>query len=252
MNKLFALIAILLASPALAQPAPPSANDDARIEVMSYAAGGIFHIKASPDTVQTLLFASGDQIRSVLVSDPSAYTITVAGSGDALSLKPNGANVIAMVNVRTEQRSYDLEVTTGTPGPVPSIIRFSYGEKPRPALPQQTAAPSKSEGVEWKLSGSKALRPAEVSDDGTKTYITWRTDQDMPAVFVLGPGNSERMVDGYVRGGLFTIDRLHTSLIFRIDNEVARAERIKKRGRHERRRDAAGRSAASSAQTDAG
>ena len=33
------------------------------------------------------------------------------------------------------------------------------------------------------------------------------------------------MVDGYVRGGVFTIDRIYRTLIFRIDKEKAKARR---------------------------
>jgi type IV secretion system protein VirB9 len=243
MKHLIAFLALLLAAPAIAQVPPSGPGEDSRVQLLDYASGGIFHVQTAPDTIQTVLLAPGEQIRSVIVSDPSTYAITVAGSGDAFSLKPNGANALTMVNVRTDQRSYDLELAASGTGPVASIIRFTYGDRPKPP-PMPTNTPiQKVEGVSWKLSGSRELRPADVSDDGVKTYIAWRSDQEMPAVFSVGPGLSERIVDGYVRNGLFTIDRVHNELVFRIDREVARAQRIKKRGRHERNRDSSPRSA---------
>jgi type IV secretion system protein VirB9 len=34
------------------------------------------------------------------------------------------------------------------------------------------------------------------------------------------------MVDGYMRNDIFTIDRVHQRLVFRIDKKLARAQRI--------------------------
>lgn len=229
------MFALLTAAPGIGQELPASTGEDFRIQTIDYGAGGIFHLQTSPETIQTVLLASGDQIRSVIISDPSAYVISVAASGDALTLKPNGANALAMVTIRTDLRSYDLELTASST-PAPSIFRFTYGDQPRQKAPTAEAPIRQAEGAEWRLSGSRALRPSEVSDDGAKTYIAWNQDQAMPAVFAAGPGSTERMVDGYMRGGRFTIDRVHDQLIFRMDNEVARAQRIKKRGRHDRTR----------------
>ena len=47
----------------------------------------------------------------------------------------------------------------------------------------------------------------------------------MPATFAFGPTGEEQMVEGYMRGGVFTIDRVYEQLIFRIDKDAARARR---------------------------
>lgn len=228
-----AITLLFAAAPLAAQVAAP--GDDARFQTIDYDGGGIFHVQTAADTVQTVLFARGEQIRSVIVSDPNAYQITVAGSGDSLTLKAAGPMSLAMVNVRTDQRSYDLELVAGKPGElVPSIVRFSYGERRAPAPPIAGDAIRKSPDITWRITGSKALRPLEITDDGDRTYIAWGKGQAMPAVFAVGVGDSEQMVDGYVRNGRFTIDRVHERLVFRIDKESASARRIRKKGRHDR------------------
>lgn len=78
----------------------------------------------------------------------------------------------------------------------------------------------------YKLSGAIELRPARISDDGTHTYITWASDQALPAVFAVTATGTEEMVDGYMRNDVFTIDRIHPQLVFRIDKKIARAKRI--------------------------
>jgi type IV secretory pathway VirB9-like protein len=77
----------------------------------------------------------------------------------------------------------------------------------------------------YKLSGELSLRPARISDDGTHMYLEWTEDQALPAVFALNARGDEEMVDGYMRQGIFTIDRVHNRLVFRIDKKSARAER---------------------------
>lgn len=78
----------------------------------------------------------------------------------------------------------------------------------------------------YKLSGAVELRPARISDDGTHTYIVWAPDQALPAVFAVTALGAEEMVDGYMRNDVFTIDRVHPQLVFRIDKKLTRAKRI--------------------------
>lgn len=78
----------------------------------------------------------------------------------------------------------------------------------------------------YMLSGSPVLRPVRIADDGTHTYIVWAEDQALPAVFAINAVGAEEMVDGYMRNDVFTIDRIHRRLVFRIDKEFARAERV--------------------------
>jgi type IV secretion system protein VirB9 len=78
----------------------------------------------------------------------------------------------------------------------------------------------------YRISGERALRPAQIGDDGVHTYIIWTEEQALPAVFAISPTGTEEMVDGYMRQGIFTIDRIHQKLVFRIDKKAAKAERI--------------------------
>lgn len=78
----------------------------------------------------------------------------------------------------------------------------------------------------YKLSGEKSLRPSRIGDDGVHTYIEWSEDQALPAVFAVNALGEEEMVDGYMRQDIFTIDRVHQRLVFRIGKKLAKAERV--------------------------
>lgn len=77
----------------------------------------------------------------------------------------------------------------------------------------------------WTVRGDRTLRPASISDDGVRTYLYWQPEQSLPAVFAVGPAGDEEVVDGYMRGGTFVIDRVHSRLVFRIDEKKAVAIR---------------------------
>lgn len=78
----------------------------------------------------------------------------------------------------------------------------------------------------YKLSGEKSLRPSRIGDNGVHTYIEWSEDQALPAVFAVNALGEEEMVDGYMRQDIFTIDRVHQRLVFRIGKKLAKAERV--------------------------
>lgn len=199
-------------------------GSDARVQIVDYASGALIRLQTAPATAQTVLFAKGERIRSAVLSVPDSYAIDLSGSGDGFVLKPNGAGALAILSVKTDTREYQFELMPGSPRDAPSIVRFAYGRSPLlPGLPNLAAAPESSN---WRLSGDKGLFPGSIRDDGHKTYLTWPNDQAMPAVFAIGPGGKEEMVEGYVRAGAFTIDRVYERLTFRIDRRTAKARRL--------------------------
>lgn len=90
------------------------------------------------------------------------------------------------------------------------------------------AADTNPEAKQWRyrVTGERALRPEQMSDDGEKTYLVWHPDHALPAVFAINDFGGEEIVDGYMRNGIFTIDRVYARLVFRIDRKVAKASRL--------------------------
>ena len=219
----FAALMLGFAGRALAQ----TDADDPRFRTFSYEAGSIYHIPTSPQAPQTVLFAPGEQIRTVFVSDPSAYQISVAAAGDSLTFRAAGSASLAAVSVRTDLREYQFELVPaiGPPSRVPQVVRFApiTTVTLAPALPAMP--PVLLADVVYRFKGSDVLRPSSIGDDGSKTYISWRQDQPIPAVFAVGPAGNEEMVDGYFRAGRFTIDRVYDRLVFKLDREITRVER---------------------------
>lgn len=209
-------------------PAQQASNGDPRIVALATQAGGLMHLPTSSDQTQTVLFPQGERIVSVILSDPSAYFVNVAGAGDSLTVRAANGYALAVMSVRTHTRTYEFELVAGTPGAatvVRLVSRLPGSTSALRPLPQAMAR----NGATYRYTGNRTLRPVSITDDGNKTYIEWGKDQALPATFGLGPTGDEQMVDGYMREGVFTIDRVYQTLIFRIDKEDAKAIRQEQR-----------------------
>jgi type IV secretory pathway VirB9-like protein len=125
-------------------------------------------------------------------------------------------------------------VQTGAGGWPESVSRFALselrsGERQYGSAAQIDAGAAAAQSVAaYRLSGEKSLRPVRIDDDGTHMYLEWGEEQALPAVFALNALGEEEMVDGYMRSGVFTIDRVHCALVFRIGKKRAQAKRVGK------------------------
>ena len=112
-------------------------------------------------------------------------------------------------------------------GPSPGMaynVRFTYpGSQPDSVADE---APVAEEEGRYKLSGTRSLRPSRISDDGRHTYIEWPRDRTLPAVYAIDPEGRESLVNGAMRDELFVIDSVVSKLVFRIDDNIARADRF--------------------------
>jgi type IV secretion system protein VirB9 len=197
---------------------------DPRILSLSSASSGTLYVRTAPDVVQTLLFAPGTRITAVELSDPRAFYVVVSGTADSLTLRGATLGGTAIMTVRTSSRTYEFSLGAGQGDEAPRIIRLvppmqnAQFSMPPPSGPGQ--------GRIYKMSGERSLRPKSIRDDGRKTFIEWASDQAIPATFAIGPTGEEQMIDGYMRGGLYTLDRVYDELIFRIDRKKANARRL--------------------------
>ncbi|MGH6785518.1 MAG: TrbG/VirB9 family P-type conjugative transfer protein [Novosphingobium sp.] len=212
--RLAAALSLALAGAAGAQ----TLDGDGRVAVVRFEEGAIVPLRSAAGNGLTIIFAPGERVQAFEVADPAALEVSLSGSTDSLLVKTLSAPGNPHLSVRTQLRNYTFHVQLGPPESATYVVRFAYG--PAPA-----AVPAGSVG-RYKISGTKALRPSRIGDDGVRTYLEWAPDQALPAVFALNPLGGEEMVDGYMRGGVFTIDRIHPRLVFRIDKKSAKAERV--------------------------
>lgn len=223
MKRLLSL-ALLLASPAMAQTPPVPNAGDARLRTIPYDAGQVFRLRVATGYQSTVIFSPEERVENVGIGDSDGWQVTLNGRGDALFLKPIRPNSATNMTVITDARVYNFELSSAyAPGAdTPFTLRFVH---PGPATPAPESPGAELSVGRYRLSGARTVRPAAVSDDGVRTYIEWRDQQAIPAIFAIDEAGDELLVEGHMRGGLYVIDAVHRTLLFRVDGQTARAGR---------------------------
>lgn len=219
-----ALPLALMGAAASWSAAPAWSQADDRIAELRAEEGAPLVLNTALLTAQTILFPAGEQIIDVIVSEPAAYETGVSLEGDSLVLVPASEIVFARLTVETEAGRYDFDLIPVDTGAAPLVVQVAHTGSAVP-LPPDIAQEVPPDTGQYRLSGERNLRPAAISDDGEKTFLSWHDGQAMPAVFGIGPSGEEEMVEGYMRGGFYTIDRTYGELVFRIDKKKAKASR---------------------------
>jgi type IV secretion system protein VirB9 len=226
--KRLVLLLMLLATPAAA-PTQPTPGDP-RLQTIRYDAGQVFRLRVATGYQLTIIFDPEERVENVGIGDSDGWQVTLNSQGDALFLKPLRPNSATNMTVITDARVYnfDLSSSYGPGADTPFTVRFQYADA---SAAPATAAASPLPGGRYRLRGARTLRPAAISDDGVRTYIEWRDQQAIPAIFTIDERGDEILVDGYVRDGMYVIDAVHQTLLFRLDRQTARASRNRVRSR---------------------
>lgn len=227
MNRLaIAFLALALPAQALAQVSPTPGMDDPRLQTIAYDPSRPVRLVAFPGANLTVMLLPGESIDRVVLSEGGMFDVRVTGSNDSLNIAALRRDAAATLLVDTSQRRYEFELDTGEGLAAAYLVRFVPPQTP--AMPASPPAPIEQAALtgEYRLSGEQALRPTRIGDDGERTYIEWGEYQSLPAVFGISPTGEEEVVDGYMRDGRFTIDRVYAELVFRIDRKKAAARRL--------------------------
>jgi type IV secretion system protein VirB9 len=226
-----AVLVAALAAGAAAQVSPSPSFDDPRLQTVSYDPSRPVRLVAFPDSSLTVMLLPGEQIEQVTVSDPLAFEAQATGANDSLNIRPLRPDATATLLVDTARRRYEFALATGQGLAAAYVVRFVGGVTAEATSPVSApAAATLPTTGEYRLSGEQTLLPSKIGDDGTRTYLEWAAYQSLPAVFGIGFNGEEEVVDGYMRNGVFTIDRVYSELVFRIDKKLARARRLERVG----------------------
>lgn len=225
---LLAAIAMLGVAPAGAQVWPTPGPGDRHIQFVDYSRDQVIVIEGAPGYQVTLELSPDEQVQNVAVGDSGAWQVTANRNGDHLFVKAVIAGVSTNMTVVTDLRLYNFELRPiSGRGEIPYTVRFRYPVAPSPF--EEPAPIAASEGV-YRLRGKQALRPSEMSDDGTRTYIRWPRDRSLPAVYAVNDAGQETLVNGMMReDDVFVIDSIAHKLVFRRDRQVATATRVRQR-----------------------
>ena len=222
--RALALLIMLAPAGLAAQVHPAPGSGDPRIQSVLYDADQVVQLQGTPGFQTDVEFAADEAIENVAVGDSAAWQVTPNRRGDHLFVKNLISGVTTNMTVVTSARIYYFELAPLSGGEMAYTVRFRYPNAQ--AAAEET--PANIEG-RYRLSGAQALRPSRIADDGVHTYIEWPHEASLPAVYALNSQGQETLVNGGMRDGLFVIDGISQRLVFRIDANVARADRVSPR-----------------------
>lgn len=231
-RAMLASLAFLVAMPAPAQtdplPPPPAPPGSVRMQTIDYVEDRVIVVQGTPGYQTTIEFGGDERIQNVSVGDSTAWQVTANKRGDHLFVKALSNGVSTNMVVVTDHRLYTFDLTPLT-GPISDMtyaIRFRYA----PPSDAGTTAIATTAG-RYRVHGTRALRPAAISDDGIHTYIEWPASATLPATYAIDGDGREIVAAGAMRDGVYVVDSVAPRLIFRRDRRAAYADRLRSNAR---------------------
>jgi type IV secretion system protein VirB9 len=213
----------LIAAPGLAQEGGAADRSDPRIRIVRPEAGQRVPLTAYPGLPLTILLQRGEEIRQVAIGEATAFDAVVSPKGDAVTVEALQPGARSSLNVRSDRAIYFFDLMTGHGAEASHIVRIEEAAQPQPFASGNPDIDTLA--YTYRLKGDRNIRPLTVADDGERTYVEWAKDQPLSAVFGIGATGEEEVVNGYMRGSLYVIDRVYPELVFRMDKDKAEAER---------------------------
>lgn len=202
------------------EPAPPTYVDP-RIRTVIFSDKEVVPIAVAAGYQLTVELGRGEHIENIAIGDSGGWLITPNKRGDFLFIKPLDDAHTTNLTVITEARTYLFELNTAQTADAPFTLRFHYEDAQ--AIEAQVTAATKP-GT-FRLHGSRAIKPAQMSDDGLKTTVILEPDQALPAIFAIDSDGKEMLLNGAMRDGRYVVDGIADQFILRLDKQVVRAVR---------------------------
>ncbi len=205
---------------------------DHRVHVISYQPDQVYKMDGHYRYQSAIEFEKDEEIRTISMGDSSAWMINP--SGNRLFLKPIEQDATTNMTVLTNKRVYLFELHAREASDINDsnmvfIMRFIYNDKAenlgRNALdsvpdPDNEADKSKY-NFNYTISGSDAVAPLRIFDDGEFTYFQFpNKNTDVPAFFWVDNDNNENVINYRTRGDYIVVERVAARLTLRHGGDV--------------------------------
>lgn len=230
------LPAALLALTALA----PAAHADPRIRRIPYDPGEVVQLHGCLGFQLTVAFQDGERIENIALGDAKLWQATPNKRSDLLFLKPAIHGGPTNMMVVTDRRRYafklsDRDETACRADRVAYELQFAYPKEAEPtappvadAAPAPPAPPLESplpapaaRNTAYSFTGAIANIPSTAFDDGRSTYLRWPDGGETPAIYALGPGKTETVLNYSMRGDYLVVDGVGPAYVLRRGSAVA-------------------------------
>lgn len=227
MNKRVGMVALLmLATQGQAEVVPLRGAVDSRIRTVRYDPMQVVRLEAFVGYQIELVFAPGERFAGQGSGDMEG--IVVGAHENHVIVKPRAEQVGTNLVIYTNRRAYRFDYVVH--GHVPDArvdeviyaVLFSYPDDEAGSQAQQVLERSLDESDQLRarnrdywFCGSEAVKPVVAFDDGVRTYLTFRSRAELPAVFLLNDDDSESLLNFSVDKGVVVVHRVARRMIVR-------------------------------------
>jgi len=226
-RALVVLLALAVADSAAAAPTPYASYVDQRIHTLMYDPDRVVLLNAFFGYQMMIQFGADERIENVAIGDGGSWQITPNKGANRLFVKPIDHAARTNMTVVTDRRSYLFELAASSaeglrPSEITYVVRFTYPPEPAVAVlpPPPPPPPPEQRNRAYTYTGSRALLPSLVFDDGQFTYFKWPEGEPTPAIFLVAPDGSESLVDYSFRDGFQVVEQLSPSFRLRNGKDV--------------------------------
>jgi type IV secretion system protein VirB9 len=220
------VVFIVMCSAAGALEAPKPGKRDTRLTSITYRPDDVTRIDATYGISTMIVFDEDESFVDIGLGDTDSWYVVPNERKNILFIKPIAKDVVTNLNVVTTKRIYFLELHDFAPDAGKKVygVRFIYPDKDlnaslrseaeaRAAHPNMNGIDKANVNLDYSFSGSSALKPSMIFDDGKKTYFKFKGT--VPAIFAVNSNFSETLKNFRKEGEYIVVDGVGTQFTLR-------------------------------------
>jgi len=203
-------ITLALSFPTFAATLPIAGGSDPRIQYFSFLEGDVYELPLTVGIVTTLVFDDEATLTSAQIGDSSSWHVERLSTKNMLALKPlrnDGATNLTVTDSEGRLYTFDLKPQPSYAGGSVYRIHFSYPDRDHKRRQEKAKLDiqrakfremldgRREANRAYTYAGAASLRPTRMFDDGTKTYLSFPKNAPRPAIFLVNPDGTERIVE---------------------------------------------------------
>lgn len=219
MKTTFAIIlsASFFALPVMAERAPQTMGQDARVRSVWYNPSDVIRVDTNLRTNTAVELGRGERIEQVLLGDSEAFDVEVLSNRHTVSVKPVIDSAHSNMTIYTSRRAIAFLLTEGRSQTPTYRVAVQYPGDSKPTKTVQRDSGVRDTGYEH--SGAGQARPLAVWNDGTATYFEFRQGV-RPSIFAIDSDGYEMTVNSQTRNNVVRVSGVADEFTVRIGDEV--------------------------------
>jgi type IV secretion system protein VirB9 len=216
----------------------PGWSDDSRVRQIVYAPDAVVRIQAQRGFATHIALAPHEQIQVVAPGDRDGWQVVANRGEHDVYLKPQLAAHDTNLEIRTDKRSYSLDLVV-----LPLKAKFGNGDEmyrvtfvyPDEAkalahaetdaelVAQRLGQPPVARNTRYSMQvmpHSDDIAPTAAWDDGRFTYIRIPNNRRIPAIFRVADDDTESVVDRHMEDDTIVVHEVAKRFVLRLDEEV--------------------------------